>query len=169
MDGACACVNVISLPFHEIYNCGLEGHVSRDCTMETKPKSCYKCGQEGHISRDCPDNAAAASGGFSSGGGGGAGTECYRCGKVGHIARACPDSTGSGGGFSSGAFGGGGGGGGKTWAISVGIALSRRSAHAIHVALRDTFRATARESRLRLKNWEFVVLYLEKLYNIRVH
>jgi hypothetical protein len=30
---------------------GLEGHVSRDCTMETKPKSCYKCGQEGHIVR----------------------------------------------------------------------------------------------------------------------
>lgn len=30
---------------------GLEGHVSRDCTMEPKPKSCYKCGQEGHIVR----------------------------------------------------------------------------------------------------------------------
>lgn len=30
---------------------GLEGHVSRDCTSETKPKSCYKCGQEGHIVR----------------------------------------------------------------------------------------------------------------------
>ena len=28
---------------------GLEGHVSRECTMETKAKSCYKCGQEGHI------------------------------------------------------------------------------------------------------------------------
>lgn len=30
---------------------GLEGHVSRDCTMEQKAKSCYKCGQEGHIVR----------------------------------------------------------------------------------------------------------------------
>jgi len=89
------------------YNCGLEGHVSRDCTMEAKPKSCYKCGQEGHISRDCPDNAG--SGGFSSGapsgprgGGAGAGTECYRCGKTGHIARACPEAGGSSGGYSSG-------------------------------------------------------------------
>ena len=32
---------------------GLEGHVSRDCTMEPRAKSCYKCGQAGHISRDC--------------------------------------------------------------------------------------------------------------------
>ncbi|KAI0748402.1 hypothetical protein C8Q80DRAFT_737077 [Daedaleopsis nitida] len=31
------------------YNCGLEGHVSKDCTAETKAKTCYKCGQEGHI------------------------------------------------------------------------------------------------------------------------
>ncbi|KAF7288597.1 hypothetical protein MIND_01426300 [Mycena indigotica] len=31
---------------------GLEGHVSRDCTMEAKPKACYKCGQDGHIVRD---------------------------------------------------------------------------------------------------------------------
>lgn len=30
---------------------GLEGHVSRDCTMETKAKSCYKCGEEGHLVR----------------------------------------------------------------------------------------------------------------------
>ncbi|KAJ7182314.1 hypothetical protein C8R43DRAFT_940471 [Mycena crocata] len=82
---------------------GLEGHVSRDCTMEAKPKACYKCGVEGHLSRDCPDNAASggSGGAFPSafggrsgggGGGGGAGTECYRCGKVGHIARACPEA-----------------------------------------------------------------------------
>ncbi|KAJ7470174.1 hypothetical protein B0H11DRAFT_687673 [Mycena galericulata] len=76
---------------------GLEGHVSRDCTAEAKPKACYKCGQEGHISRDCPDNVSSGGGGgaFSSSGGGGgghAGTECYRCGKVGHIARACPEA-----------------------------------------------------------------------------
>lgn len=32
-----------------IFAGGAEGHVSRDCTMEAKPKSCYKCGQEGHI------------------------------------------------------------------------------------------------------------------------
>ena len=29
----------------------MEGHVSRDCSMEQKAKSCYRCGQEGHIVR----------------------------------------------------------------------------------------------------------------------
>ncbi|KAI0312220.1 hypothetical protein OF83DRAFT_677308 [Amylostereum chailletii] len=43
----------------EAHTGGLEGHVSRDCTMEQKAKSCYKCGQEGHISRDCPGVGAA--------------------------------------------------------------------------------------------------------------
>ncbi|KAJ7505991.1 hypothetical protein B0H11DRAFT_2272261 [Mycena galericulata] len=33
------------------YNCGLEGHVSHDCTAEAKPKTCYKCGLEEHIVR----------------------------------------------------------------------------------------------------------------------
>lgn len=37
------------LTCHASYNCGLEGHVSKDCTAETKAKTCYKCGQEGHI------------------------------------------------------------------------------------------------------------------------
>lgn len=32
-----------------IWSGGGEGHVSRDCTGETKPKACYKCGQEGHL------------------------------------------------------------------------------------------------------------------------
>lgn len=30
---------------------GMEGHVSRDCSMEQKAKSCYRCGREGHIVR----------------------------------------------------------------------------------------------------------------------
>ena len=29
----------------------MEGHVSRDCSQEAKPKTCYKCGGEGHIVR----------------------------------------------------------------------------------------------------------------------
>lgn len=33
---------------------GMEGHVSRDCTMEQKAKSCYRCGREGHIVRVVP-------------------------------------------------------------------------------------------------------------------
>jgi hypothetical protein len=33
---------------------GMEGHVSRDCTMEQKAKSCYRCGREGHIVRCVP-------------------------------------------------------------------------------------------------------------------
>ncbi|KAJ3576587.1 hypothetical protein NP233_g324 [Leucocoprinus birnbaumii] len=84
------------------YNCGGEGHVSRDCTQEAKAKSCYKCGQEGHISRDCTqsDNSKDTSGGFSGS------QECYRCGQTGHIARACPNSaSSSGGGYN--AFSGG--------------------------------------------------------------
>jgi cellular nucleic acid-binding protein len=49
------------------YNCGVEGHISRDCTEPRKerrmstgaapggPMKCYNCGQEGHISRECPE------------------------------------------------------------------------------------------------------------------
>ncbi|PIL24384.1 transcription factor [Ganoderma sinense ZZ0214-1] len=92
------------------YNCGLEGHVSKDCTAETKAKTCYKCGQEGHISRECPENANSnsGSGGYSTFNSSSSGTECYRCGKVGHIARACPEAPGGAAGGYSGysSFGG---------------------------------------------------------------
>ncbi|KAJ8700406.1 hypothetical protein PTI98_003431 [Pleurotus ostreatus] len=87
------------------YNCGGEGHVSRDCTSDPKPKTCYKCGSEGHLSRECPD---ASAGGGNTGFGGGSGGECYRCGKPGHIARACPESAGGGSGAFGGSYGGGG-------------------------------------------------------------
>src|SRR5206468_3067862 len=91
------------------YNCGGEGHVSRECTAAAKPKSCYRCGQEGHVSRECPNQESSQSGGggwgggrggggYSSGGGysGGGGQECYKCGQVGHIARNCTQSGGGG-------------------------------------------------------------------------
>ncbi|OAL36545.1 hypothetical protein AYO20_04161 [Fonsecaea nubica] len=87
------------------YNCGAEGHVSRECTAAPKPKSCYKCGNEGHFARDCPQAGppGGAGGGWGSTGGntygGGSSRECYRCGGQGHIAR--------GGGGGGGGFGGG--------------------------------------------------------------
>ncbi|PWI66117.1 hypothetical protein PCL_05335 [Purpureocillium lilacinum] len=85
------------------YNCGGEGHMSRDCPEPLKDnKSCYKCGQAGHISRDCP-----------LAGGSGQATECYKCGEMGHIARNCTKA-GFGGSYGGGGAGGFGGGAGKT-------------------------------------------------------
>ncbi|KAJ7462532.1 DNA-binding protein hexbp [Mycena latifolia] len=90
--GGCA---LSSLPSSQLsplplFACGLDGHVSRECTGETKPKACYKCGPEGHMSRDCPGSAVTVA--SSSGGTRSAGKECYTCGKVGHMARACPEA-----------------------------------------------------------------------------
>ncbi|GIY56252.1 ATP-dependent RNA helicase vasa [Caerostris darwini] len=74
------------------YNCGEDGHMSRDCPTKrgagnsgSRGGSCYKCHEEGHIARDCPN---ADSGGRSRGGGG----SCYKCNEEGHMARDCPNA-----------------------------------------------------------------------------
>jgi cleavage and polyadenylation specificity factor subunit 4 len=37
------------------YNCGGDGHMSRECSQAKKVQSCYNCGKEGHMSRECPE------------------------------------------------------------------------------------------------------------------
>ncbi|EGG02316.1 uncharacterized protein MELLADRAFT_110161 [Melampsora larici-populina 98AG31] len=31
------------------YNCGADGHISKDCSSAPVPKNCYNCGESGHI------------------------------------------------------------------------------------------------------------------------
>ncbi|KAI1280904.1 cAMP-specific 3',5'-cyclic phosphodiesterase, isoforms N/G [Halotydeus destructor] len=75
------------------FNCGKDGHMSRECPEERKPRTgggggggsraCFKCNQEGHMSRECP-NAGA-------GGGGGGSRACFKCNQEGHMSRDCPN------------------------------------------------------------------------------
>jgi len=69
------------------YNCGKEGHISRDCeeaptdgNNRSSNKACYNCGKDGHLSRDCPEERAE--GGNNRSGGGGSRGACYNCGEV---------------------------------------------------------------------------------------
>lgn len=43
---------------NKCYNCGVSGHLSRDCPKESSggEKICYKCQQPGHVQSQCPNN-----------------------------------------------------------------------------------------------------------------
>ena len=41
------------------FNCGTQGHLSRDCTLPPGNTACYACGGQGHKSKDCPNVPAS--------------------------------------------------------------------------------------------------------------
>eukprot|EP00826_Nyctotherus_ovalis_P033985 TRINITY_DN2781_c0_g4_i9.p1 TRINITY_DN2781_c0_g4~~TRINITY_DN2781_c0_g4_i9.p1 ORF type:complete len:1481 (+),score=370.11 TRINITY_DN2781_c0_g4_i9:244-4686(+) len=74
------------------FNCGDEGHISRDCPKPSRRgprqsrgnrggRGCFNCKEESHISRDCPKRDSF----------GGSREGCFNCGRSGHMSRDCPD------------------------------------------------------------------------------
>ncbi|CAL9072787.1 unnamed protein product [Musa textilis] len=56
------------------FNCGEEGHIAANCTMEKRQKPCFYCGLFGHNSKQCLQ-----------------GQDCFVCKRKGHLAKDCPD------------------------------------------------------------------------------
>jgi transcription elongation factor SPT6 len=78
------------------FNCGEDGHMSRDCpnpkkerTGGDRPKGCFNCGEEGHMSRDCPNPKKERSGGDR--GGDRPKRACFNCGDESHMSKDCPN------------------------------------------------------------------------------
>ncbi len=76
------------------FNCGEEGHMSRDCSKPKKEnrggdrerkrkRGCYNCGEDGHMNRDCPNSKMASQSDKKIRG-------CFNCGEDGHMSRDCP-------------------------------------------------------------------------------
>ena len=105
------------------YNCGEQGHLSKDCAQPRKEgaggqaRSCYNCGKLGHISKDCKEPLKEHNGGGRrTANGGGGDRACYSCGATGHLSRDCPNQgagRGGRGGRGRGRGGAGRGGGGR--------------------------------------------------------
>ncbi|KAL6841660.1 hypothetical protein ACP4OV_028599 [Aristida adscensionis] len=71
------------------FNCGEEGHLAANCTMEKRKKPCFVCGLFGHNAKQCKQVGLPSSEGLSLGDL--VGQDCFICKKGGHMAKDCPE------------------------------------------------------------------------------